>query len=287
MSKRDLEKLHIGTSGWSYPDWVGPFYPEGTVPAAYLRHYADHFPVVEVDATFYAIPAARTVENWARNTDDGFRFALKVPGTITHGVGGTHGGRGGKPDVNKVLADEEGDLETFLQALEPLGEKLGPLIFQFPYFRVKEMAAGDFLERLARTLDKLPAGVRCAVEIRNKTWITPTYLDLLRAHEAAAVMIDHPYMPLPHQQLRLGMVTADFAYVRLLGDRHAIEKKSKRWGEIVEDKSRRVEAWAEVLREIVSRPGVARAFAFSNNHFAGHGPATSRQLLARVSHQTP
>ena len=148
------------------------------------------------------------------------------------------------------------------------------------------MAQSDFLDRLAGTLDRLPSEKRYAVEIRNKSWVTTAYLDLLKSHNVASVMVDHPYMPFPRQQLEFGMVTTDFAYVRLLGDRYALEKKTKKWGEIVEDRSRRVKDWAEIIGEIVSQRGVRGIYAFSNNHFAGHGPATSRQLLDSVEQQT-
>jgi uncharacterized protein YecE (DUF72 family) len=268
--------LHIGTSGWSYPDWVGPFYAQGTAAKDYLAAYAEHFRAVEVDATFYSIPSRKAVQSWAERTPESFRFALKVPGKVTHGTSGE------RPLLEKVLDDGPGHLEAFLEAIEPLGEKLGPLVFQFPYFRVKEMAADDFLGRLERTLAKLPRELRAAVEIRNKGWVSSAYLDLLARHRVAAVLVDHPYMPLPRAQLELGMVTADFAYVRLLGDRYAIERKTTRWGETVEDKSERIALWAEVIREIASRAGAGAAWAFANNHFAGHGPATSRELLSRL-----
>jgi uncharacterized protein YecE (DUF72 family) len=270
------EKIHTGTSGWSYKDWVGPFYAEGTVPGDYLARYSEQFRCVEVDMTFYRIPSVPMVEGWAKRTPEDFRFALKVPSLVTHGA------QGEQPVLEKVLVDEERNLETFLEVLEPLGAKLGPVVFQFPYFRVKEMAREDFLERLERTLEKLPADRRFAVEIRNKGWITPDYLDLLSRHKVAAVMIDHPYMPWPRQQLAMGMVTTDFAYVRLLGDRHAIEKTTQEWDKVVVDKSRQLREWAEVLRKIVEDQGIGAAWVFANNHFAGHGPASSRQLMSYV-----
>ena len=95
--------------------------------------------------------------------------------------------------------------------------------------------------------------------------------------------MDHPYMPSPEEQLSLGMVTADFAYIRLLGDRYAIEKKTKTWGQTVEDKSERLARWAKTIGEIISRPEVKTAYAFSNNHYAGHAPATCRELMERLS----
>ncbi len=269
-------KVLIGTSGWSYDDWVGPFYAEGTASRDYLSQYAARFPAVEVDSTFYAIPAAGTVQGWASRTPEGFRFAPKVPGIITHGA------EGERARVDKVLADDEGRLQVFLERARLLGEKLAVLVFQFPYFRVKELALAEFLPRLEKTLEKLPADVRAAVEVRNKGWITPEYLGVLARYRAAAVLIDHPYMPGPDEQLAKGMVTADMAYIRLLGDRYAIEEKTKKWGATVEEKSDRIERWAGVIRQIVKRAEVRSLFAFSNNHFAGHAPATCLELAVRV-----
>ena len=96
MRRPGSAKIHIGTSGWSYSDWVGPFYPRGTPPGDYLASYGQRFSTVEVDSSFYAVPGARMFERWAAHTPQGFRFALKVPGTVTHGreVRGAKGGSG-------------------------------------------------------------------------------------------------------------------------------------------------------------------------------------------------
>lgn len=268
------EKISIGTSGWSYPDWVGPFYPEGAVARDFLSAYTQKFSVVEVDSTFYALPSATTVENWARRTPEEFRFALKVPGTVTHGQ------RGERPNVSQVLRDPAGELERFLELLQLLGERLAVVLFQFPYFRVKEFAVGEFLSRLASTLSTLPQGKRFAVEVRNKSWIGPELLGLLREHRVALAFLDHPYMPLPKAQAMPGRLTADFAYVRLLGDRYAIEKRTKKWGEPVLDRESRLREWAEILVELAANSSISNVFAFANNHFSGHGPATCRQLSA-------
>jgi uncharacterized protein YecE (DUF72 family) len=148
---------------------------------------------------------------------------------------------------------------------------------------VKTLEPADFRERLAAALDRLPAGVRAAVEIRNKTWVTSEHLALLRERGAGAVMVDHPYMPPPLHQLRVGMVTADFAYIRLLGDRHAIEKVTTTWEKTVVDQRRRLDDWAEVIAHLGGRGGAREVYVFSNNHFAGHGPATCRELAERVA----
>jgi uncharacterized protein YecE (DUF72 family) len=269
-------KVRIGTSGWSYDDWVGPFYPPGTKAGDYLGSYAERFRTVEVDASFYAVPQLRQFERWAACTPSDFLFTLKIPGTVTHGA------RGERANPEKVLLDEAGELPTFLERAATLGAKLACVLFQFPYFRVKEFRFEDFLPRLDATLGKLPREIRAAVEIRNKSWLRAEYLECLRAHRAAAVWIDHPYLPPPEEQLALGLLTADFAYVRLLGDRYAIEEETKTWDCVVVDRSSRLEAWARVIRLIASRADTRRILAYANNHYAGHGPATSRDLAERV-----
>ena len=270
------EKIHIGTSGWSYKDRAGALYPEGCTPKDRRAHYATRFDCVEVDSSFYAVPAAKTILSWAERTPEHFRFALKVPGAVTHGAANS------RPVLDKVLREEGGVLGAFLENAALLGDRLGPVVFQFPYFRKDGLEAGDFLDRLARTLEELPPGLRYVVELRNKGWIGRHYLDILSRHGVAAALIDHPYMPEPAQQLAMGMVTTDFTYLRLLGDRYAIEKKTRTWEKAVEDKVARVGQWAALLREITTRHGAGRAWAFANNHFAGHGPETGSQLISQL-----
>lgn len=289
-------RIRVGTSGWSYDDWIGPFYPPGTPASEYLPEYARRFEAVEVDSTFYAVPAARTVELWRDRTPEGFLFAPKVPGSVTHGSvthgsvtgGSVTGGsvaRGIEREgvrVDRVLADEEGTLDAFLERALLLREKLACVLLQFPYFRVKELSPTAFLPRLAATLRRIPEGVRVAVELRNKTWIRGEYLAILREHGAAAVLLDHPYMPPGRAQLELGMTTADFAYIRLLGDRRAIEERTKTWDRVVEDRGERLDAWSAVIEEIAARHAVRSVLAFANNHYAGHAPATCRDLARRL-----
>lgn len=270
-------RILLGASGWSYRDWVGPFYPEGTSQDEYLTHYAESFRAVEVDSTFYGIPQAKTVARWAERTPDDFRFSLKVPGLITHGA------EGKAPDLARVLRETDGAFERFLEVVGELGEKLATVLFQFPYFRVREMDADDFRERLDGFLDRVPAGMPVAVEVRNKGWIGGDYLEMLKSHGAAAVLIDHPYLPPPLKQLEQVGVTSSLAYIRLLGDRKGIEKKTRKWGEVVENKTSRLREWTEVLRALARREEVQEVYAFSNNHFAGHGPATVRELEAALA----
>ena len=147
LPREDRGRLLLGTQGFSFDDWVGPFYPDGTPKKRYLEEYANHFPSVEIDATFYAIPRIPVVEGWRKRTLEGFRFAAKFPKLITH---------------EKKLDGAEGDAEAFVGTMQALGDKLGVLTIQFAY----DFKPSNF-DRLDVFLGSLPAGSRYAVELRN------------------------------------------------------------------------------------------------------------------------
>lgn len=127
----------------------------------------------------------------------------------------------------------------------------------------------------------LPREFRFGVEVRNRGWIGTQLLDLLRSHRAALVLVDIAYMPHSADLAReLDLVTTDFVYARLIGDRKKIDALTDRLDRIVLDQSQRLERWAELLQRIGGN--VKEIFAFANNHYAGHGPATTRQLAAYI-----
>ncbi len=256
--------LRIGTSAFTATGWPGSFYPQDLPASEYLSYYARHFDAVEVDSTFYRIPSRDTVRSWYGKTPPGFLFAAKVPQAITH---------------EKVLVDCADDLRAFLEVMESLGEKLGPLLLQFPYFNRQTFPAVEaFLVRLRPFLATLPRGLRFALEIRNKNWLGTTLLDLLRQHGVALALIDHPWMPRPGEWLARGnSITADFTYIRWLGDRKGIEEKTKSWDRTIVDRRRDLEEWVEACRTFNQRS--IAIFAFANNHYAGHAPATVRLFL--------
>ena len=261
----EIFPIRFGTSGFSAEGWVGTFYPDKTQPKDFLQQYAKRLDTVEIDSTFYRIPAPQTVRNWYEQTPEGFVFAAKVTQTITH---------------EKCMEDCDDELALYLSGICELGEKLGPLLLQFPYYSKKSgVTAQDFAGRLERFLPKLPREVKFAVEIRNKTWLGPRLLDALRKHGVALAIIDHPWMPRPKQMLGSDPITADFAYNRLLGDRYGIEEITKTWDKTVVDKSREIDEWTEVMNVLQKRVPV---YTFVNNHFAGHAPATIAELKKRL-----
>lgn len=270
MPTTTIPNLRLGTSSWSSEDWVGVFYPPGTPAANFLGEYGLHFDSVEVDSTYYRSPAPSMVKNWRERTPPGFLFAAKFPRTITH---------------DKILLDSAPEVDEFLKAMGLLGDKLGPLLLQFPYFNKKAFARPeDFLTRLKPFLEKLPDGHKYALEVRNKGWISEPFLDLLREHKIALALIDHPWMP-PVQQLlqKFDVVTAGFTYIRFLGDRKGIEEKTQHWDRILVDREREMEAWIPEIRRLLARR--LTVYAYFNNHYAGFAPgsiALFREVWARL-----
>ena len=282
--------LFLGTTSWSNRDWEGLIYPEGCATTDYIEHYAKVFKSVELDSTWYRVPTAKSVEGWLRRTPEHFRFTAKIPRVITH---------------EKGLVDCMGEMETFLEAMQPLGKRLGPLLLQFPYFaRGQDIHQsqnagqyqdywGEFLRRMAEFLPQLPIDeYRFAVEVRNGRWLRSELLDVLRAHGVALVLNNYYTMPdLTSTRGRIDPATSDFLYVRFLGDRkkmdHYVEDlidrgiKQRHWDRLVWDRKDELGTWVRELRDMVGFEPKREVYAFFNNHYAGYAPG-SLGLFARA-----
>jgi uncharacterized protein YecE (DUF72 family) len=251
--------IRLGTQGWNYDAWVGPFYPIGTRAADYLSLYARAFEAVEVDSTFYAIPSAKTVREWAARVPAGFKFALKLPKEISH---------------ESRLRDEGGVAPLFFDRARELGAKLGPILIQLgPDFMPEEQPA------LAQFLAQLPRDLQFAVEFRQRGWINESALALLADHNVALALTDARWIPRKTMLALAEQPTADFAYVRWMGpDRDIVD-----YSRIQFDRSREIDAWSHALRALNER--VIDVWGFANNHFAGHSPSTARDLQKSVGQQ--
>jgi uncharacterized protein YecE (DUF72 family) len=244
----------VGTQGWNYPAWIGPFYPHGAKTGDLLGVYSRAFPTVEVDATFYAIPAEPIVTGWRESTPPGFSFALKVPQEITH---------------EKRFVDVDQRLARFLNRIRGLEDRLGPLLLQLsPDFRVTDTTRGV----LRNFLSSLPTDFRWAIEFRQPHWLNPETLDLLRSRNVALALADGRW-------IKRGVVldlalepTADFAYLRWNGP----ARKPPDATRMPTDRTRELGVWAEALRTLGERVNVI--YGFFSNHFQGHGPASARQM---------
>lgn len=261
----DEPELRLGTCSWSLKEWEGPFYTPGIGPQAYIVEYSRRMPTVEVDSSFYGTPRDATLEVWRRATPDGFLFAAKAPQLITH---------------QKCLVECEKDVEAFLRAMSILGDRLGPILFQFQYYsRNKEMTQSEFMARLIPFLDGLPRdGFSYVVEIRNPSWITGELLALLHSHDMPLALIDHPYMYRPDELMEVeGILSGPYAYIRWLGDRYAIEKVTQVFNQTVIDRGPDLERWVPVIKHILdSRKPV---FGYFNNHYSGYAAADVQRLL--------
>jgi uncharacterized protein YecE (DUF72 family) len=185
-----IGRIRIGTSGWQYDHWIGPVYETGFDAGAKLSRYARSLESVEINSTFYGLPSASSVAGWHDGTPEGFVFAVKASRYITH---------------MKKLKDPTESIGRFFEAIAPLEDKLGPVLFQLPpHWRVNA-------ERLEEFLVSLPAGLRYAFEFRDQSWHCVEILSLLANHNAAFCIFDLEGRLAP---LR---VTADFIYMRLHG----------------------------------------------------------------------
>jgi uncharacterized protein YecE (DUF72 family) len=240
-----LSNVSIGTSGWSYKEWEGIFYPKGEKTK--LSYYARYFRTVEIDSTFYGFPKENMIRGAIRNTPPDFVFSAKLPKLITH---------------EKSLDLEMGvqrDLTKFMFLMRPLEEegKLGALLIQLP----PSFAYEGGLPKLKRFLEIIPKNVRFAVEFRNMSWLGKGDADdLLKSHNVAKTIVDEPLLP-PDTG-----VTADFAFIRWHG-------RGKRTWYNYRYSGEELGEWALRAREVASK--VKRVFGYANNHPFGHAVETA------------
>jgi len=250
----EMEKLHVGTMGWSYDFWKGNFYPEGSKNL--LTDYAKNFDTVEIDNTFYRIPSRDNVINWKDETPDKFIFSAKFPRKMTH---------------IKMLQDCEEELEVFIEHMSLMGDKLGPMLIQLPPGFKPEMSGilKDFLAIL-------PERYRFAVEIRNKKWLDQEFYDMLKDNKVALALIDHPWMPL------MNTITADFTYIRWEGDRKKVNGKL---GKVEKDRSADIKDWAVKIKVFLDDS--IEVFGYFSKYYSGFPPGDVRMLLDQVKDDHP
>ncbi len=245
--------IYLGTQGWSYKAWNNVFYPASTPPGKQLAEYAKKRNVVEIDSTYYATPRASTVKQWYEVTPDDFHFTAKFPQRITH---------------EKKLKDAGQEVSAFLDAMNGLQHKLGPLLLQFPYtFKPDQRPA------LADFLAALPTNFRYAVEVRQRGWLQDWFYQLLEQHRVALVLADYAYMP------KLAQTTTDFAYIRWLGNRKDVPDEE--YDRVRINRDEELDHWAEVIADLADK-GVT-VWGFANNHYMGHSPATLLALEERLA----
>lgn len=241
--------LHIGTSGWHYRHWVGPFYPPGTEPADFLGFYARRFRSVEINNTFYHLPDRATLAAWRAATPSGFVFACKASRYLTH---------------MKKLRDPEEATRNFFDVVTALGEKLGPVLFQLPPHWHAD--AG----RLAQFLAALPQGFRIAFEFRDESWFAAPVFRLLERRGAACCAYDLDGRRSPVR------MTADFAYVRLHGPDGPYRGRYD--GRTLAGWARRLAAWQRSGRD---------AYCYFDNDEAGYAAGDALRLSFMLAAPRP
>ena len=232
--------IHIGTSGWSYKEWAHDFY-QGLKPGEQFQFYSTQFSTVEINASFYRLPALKTVHDWHKKAPAKFIFAVKGSRLVTH---------------IKRLNALDGLVANFIRRIRPLKEKLGPLLWQLPPNFKPD------LPRLEKFLKKLPIKLSHAIEFRHPDWMSDEAFQLLRKYNAAFVSVSSMRMPQNFS------VTADFIYIRFHGlsggPRHNYTRSE-------------LEPWANHIRE-QAKIG-RKVFAYFNNDLNVRAPKNASLLL--------
>jgi uncharacterized protein YecE (DUF72 family) len=243
---RSKTKVLIGTSGWSYTSWRGPFFPREVMVKHHLQYYATQFPTAELNGVFYRTPSLEAVRGWRDNTPDDFVFAWKASKFITHW---------------KRLSDRSrNSLALIEERLKILGPKAGPTLFQLPPQFICNR------ERLAGFLKLLPKRRRYVFEFRHESWYDHAILALLRDHDISLCISDHHDAPSPWE------VTASFVYVRGHGPGgaykgHYSQHTLKTW-------ARRIAAWRREGRDV---------YVYFDNDQKSAAPADAAKLQVIVT----
>ncbi|MCF7917181.1 MAG: DUF72 domain-containing protein [Candidatus Omnitrophica bacterium] len=237
---RKKTTIHIGTSGWHYKHWANNFYPKNLKSDQFFAYYLKKFNTVEINNSFYQLPQKNTLQEWERKAPNDFIFSVKASRYITH---------------LKKLKDPQESTKKFFKAIKPLGEKIGPILFQLP------PAWKLNAERLENFLKILPKNYKYTFEFRNSKWFDQEIYQLLKKHNAAFCIYDLAGNLSPEK------VTADFIYVRLHGPGKAYQgdygkRKLKNW-------AKHFSRWRKNKKEI---------FCYFDNDQAGFAAKNALEL---------
>lgn len=256
--------IHLGTSGYSYADWVGPVYPPGTRPGDMLELYAERFRTVEINSTYYRLPGTKTFAGMSKRVGRSFRFSVKLTGEVTH----------------------EGDLagvDRFLEATRPLTDagQLACVLAQFPYRFHNDERSRSYLARLAERF----SGPQLVVEFRHASWQVEPVYTFLAQHRLSLAAVDAPALPnLPRPEAR---VTGPIGYLRFHG------RNAEQWFEHERPWQRydylytpeELSGWVERIRTLEA--ATEELFIYFNNHFQGKAATNALQLANLLGEPLP
>ena len=252
----------LGTQNWNYRAWIGPFYPPNTKNPDLLRWYGRMFSTLEVDSTFYGVPAEAVLKGWKEKVPDDFVFSLKLPQEITH---------------SRRLVGGEEVLARFVDRVEFLGNSLGPILLQLP---PDFLPSRDNRGLVQGFLAKLAPKLRWTIEFRHPGWVDEDTLALLRDRNVALTLVDGRWMKRARMLELASQPTANFTYVRWMG----LDRRLTDFSHPQLERDEELSEWAEVLQAL--EPRVETVFGYFNNQFQGHSPHSVREMQKLLGQET-
>jgi uncharacterized protein YecE (DUF72 family) len=290
IPKKFQDYLRIGTSSWKYDSWKGLVYdPDKKYkPEDYLSDYSQYYNTVEIDQWFWSLfptgaklPNKQVVKGYSESVPNDFLFTVKAPNAITL----THY-YSKQSKAYKDYANQPNEyflnvdlLKRFLETLEPMGEKLGPIMYQFEYLNKQKMPSHKaFLDKLHDFLEKTPKGYDYAIECRNPNYLKSAFFEFLSGHHLGCVLLDGYYMPPIEEVISSHNInTAPYTIVRLQGkDRQGMDTKTdKTWNKIVEDRD--IQSLTDYVKDNVDKKILS--IVNINNHYEGCAPLTIQRII--------
>lgn len=250
--------INIGCQGWNYEDWTTKadgetvFYPRGTKSGEMLEIYAKVYDAIEVDSTFYAVPAVSAVEGWYRKTPESFTFSLKMPQEITH--------------EHYLRSKAFQVLDEFCERVLLLKEKLGVVLVQLPpQFEANKNNA----QALRDFLGRLPGEIRFAIEFRNREWMIDWTFEELEKAKVALCLVEGSWIPRDLMFQAIGKLKNDFAYIRFMGERDLLK-----FDKVYRHQDANLEMWKGELERLEAKD----VFVYFSNFHEGHAPASVNKL---------
>lgn len=258
-------RIWLGAMGWQEKDWVGPFYPDGAAGKNMLAHYGRALKTVEIDSSFYGRPRASSIEEWGAAVPDSFRFALKVPSEVTH---------------KRRFKDAGEPFRFFIERVRGLGTKLGAILLQCPPDFAPSAGNRSKLFEFLET--QLPDDVNVALELRDAGWFDDALFGLARDKRfaIAATESERFDVALAADILERQRGGAPFAYLRWMSD-----EQFEHFDRIRIDRTASLDAWTALIERI--RGELTDIYGYVSDDYAGHAPATIRDLLARLGEAAP